>query len=126
MNPGKFQAVTADHPDLGRLYALIDVMIEESGAGYALQVKGDCMKPGITHGDIVGIKPQSTAEDGDIVVAETPARRRILKRFKRIDGRDVLVPDNPEHGTIPAGDGVIIVGKAVGLLHFPDQVRGIS
>jgi repressor LexA len=45
-------------------------MLSRAGRHYALEVKGDSMiEAGINHGDVVVIREQSTAENGDIVVA---------------------------------------------------------
>ena len=56
-----------------------------AGAGhYALEVRGDSMiEAGISDGDIVIIREQSTAETGDIVVALIEDHEATLKRFRR-------------------------------------------
>jgi repressor LexA len=43
-------------------------MLSRAGQHYALEVKGDSMiNAGINHGDVVVIREQTTAENGDIV-----------------------------------------------------------
>ena len=63
---------------------------------YALEVVGDSMCDiGILDGDLVIIKNQSTARDGDIVVALIDNSEATLKRFKRIDQNQIkLIPEN--------------------------------
>jgi repressor LexA len=52
-------------------------MLSPAGRHYALEVKGDSMiNAGINHGDVVVIREQSTADNGDIVVAWSRTRRR--------------------------------------------------
>ena len=65
---------------------------------YALEVQGDSMcEIGILDGDIVIIKSQATAKDGDIVVALIDDQEATLKRFRKLDeGRIKLVPENSQ------------------------------
>ncbi len=59
-------------------------MLSGRGNHYALEVKGDSMiEAGINDGDIVVIREQSTAENGDIVVALVEDSEATLKRFRR-------------------------------------------
>ena len=73
---------------------------------YALQVKGKSMiEDLIDDGDLVVIKPQQTAENGDIVVAlvidgEAPEGTATLKRLYRERDRIRLQPRNPEMAPI--------------------------
>jgi len=65
---------------------------------YALEVQGDSMCDiGILDGDIVIIKSQATANDGDIVVALIDDQEATLKRFRRLDDRTIkLLPENSQ------------------------------
>lgn len=65
---------------------------------YALEVQGDSMcEIGILDGDIVVIKSQVTAKDGDIVVALIDDQEATLKRFKKIaENKIKLIPENYE------------------------------
>ncbi len=65
---------------------------------YALEVQGDSMcEIGILDGDIVIIKSQATANDGDIVVALIDDQEATLKRFRKIDGGTIkLIPENSQ------------------------------
>jgi len=63
---------------------------------YALEVQGDSMCDiGILDGDLVIIKSQATASDGDIVVALVDEQEATLKRFRKLDDNKVkLIPEN--------------------------------
>jgi repressor LexA len=93
--------------------------VEQTGTAYLLQVKGDCMAgAGIRNGDLIGVRPQSTANDGDIVVALVSGCR-VVKTFRRRDGHDWLVPESPDHEPILA-DGVTILGVVSGHVRWLD------
>jgi repressor LexA len=90
---------------------------EQTGTVYMLQVKGDCMAgAGIRNGDLVGVRPQSTASDGDVVVALVSGCR-VLKTFRRRDGHDWLMAESRDHEPILA-DGVTILGVVSGHIHW--------
>ena len=56
-------------------------MLSGSGQHYALEVRGDSMiEAGINDGDIVVIREQTTADNGDIVVALVEGHEATLKR----------------------------------------------
>lgn len=91
--------------------------VDQTGAAYLLQVKGDCMtEAGIRNGDLIGVRPQSTANDGDIVVALVSGCR-VLKTFRRRGGHDWLVPESSDHEPILA-DGVTILGIVSGHIRW--------
>ena len=72
----------------------------------------------IVDGDLVVIRKQETAENGEIVAAqlEGPAGcEATVKTLQRIDGHVWLMPSNPAHQPIPADDAVIL-GKMVALV----------
>ena len=87
----------------------------EGGAGwFALRVRGESMKnAGILPGDKVIVRPQPTAENGEIVVALL-GDEATVKRLSRRDGRILLLPENEAFQPIP-GDEAQILGivKAV-------------
>ncbi|MGY6548549.1 MAG: transcriptional repressor LexA [Roseinatronobacter sp.] len=90
-----------------------------SGAGhYALEVQGDSMiDVGINDGDIVVIREQSTANDGDIVVALVEGHEATLKRLRRQNGMILLEAANPAYQTrILRDDQVRVQGRLVGLI----------
>ncbi len=84
--------------DVEESIALTRDIVQESGPIYALQVKGDSMIDALIHdGDIVIMKAQSEARNGDLVAAWLKAERETtLKRFYWEDeGRVRLQPANP-------------------------------
>lgn len=85
------------------------------GGTFFLRVKGDSMiNDAIMDGDFALIRPQETADNGDIVVALINGEAT-LKRFHRERDHIRLQPRNPnmEPIIIPAGEDVIIIGKAI-------------
>lgn len=91
-------------------------MITGKKRSYVLQVKGDSMiEDGILNGDYVIIEEQSTAVDGDIVVALLENGLATLKRFFREPNRIRLEPANAAMEPIYATD-VKIQGKCVGVI----------
>jgi repressor LexA len=86
---------------------------------FLLRVKGESMvEAGIMPGDYVIVRRQSTADDGDVVVAlaggDESADEATVKTFHRENGRVRLQPENasmepifPEH--------VEILGRVIGL-----------
>ena len=93
-------------------------MTSSSGDHYALEVKGDSMvDAGIQEGDIVVVRRQSTADNGDIVVALIEDHEATLKRLRRKGGAIALEAANPAYGTrLYRSDQVKIQGRMVGLI----------
>jgi len=85
------------------------------GTLFALRVKGDSMiDAAICDGDLVVVRQQPTAENGDIVAAmiEGEATVKVL----RTSGHHIeLVPRNPAYDVIP-GNHAVILGKVVSAL----------
>ncbi len=86
---------------------------------FALRIEGDSMNgAGILDGDVVVVKSQDSAEEGDIVAALLPGpaeEEATVKRFHRRRGRIQLVPENPKMEPIDMTDGQIL-GKVVAVL----------
>lgn len=93
-------------------------MLSGKGQHYALEVKGDSMiEAGINDGDIVVIREQSTADNGDIVVALVDDHEATLKRFRRRGGMIALEAANPAYETrVLPEDHVKVQGRLVGLI----------
>ena len=93
-------------------------MLSGKGQHYALEVKGDSMiEAGINDGDIVVIREQSTAENGDIVVALVEDAEATLKRFRRKGNMIALEAANPAYETRLLPDHAVKVqGRLVGLI----------
>jgi repressor LexA len=93
-------------------------MLAGSGQHYALEVRGDSMiEAGINDGDVVVIREQSTAENGDIVVALVEGHEATLKRFRRRGDMIALEAANPAYETrVLRSDQVKVQGRLVGLI----------
>ncbi|MFN4156020.1 MAG: transcriptional repressor LexA [Paracoccaceae bacterium] len=93
-------------------------MLSGQGNHYALEVKGDSMiEAGINDGDIVVIREQNTAENGDIVVALVDDAEATLKRFRRKGNMIALEAANPAYETRMLPDHQVKVqGRLVGLI----------
>ena len=82
---------------------------------FTLRVQGSSMiEAGIHDGDIVIVQKESTARNGEIVVAMTEDNEVTLKTFYKEDGYFRLQPENSTMDPIIL-DKVYIVGKAIGL-----------
>lgn len=77
---------------------------------YALRVRGDSMiNAGILDGDKVVIRPQQTADNGEIVVALLDDSATV-KRFRKVGATVWLMPENPAYDPID-GTEAQILGK---------------
>jgi repressor LexA len=82
---------------------------------YLLRVRGDSMRNvGIMEGDLVVVRQQDVAEDGDIVVALV-GDEATVKRFFQEDDHVRLQPENDSMEPIRVQD-VRVLGKVVGLM----------
>lgn len=81
---------------------------------FALRVRGDSMiGAGILSGDKVVVRPQSTADDGQIVVARI-GDEATVKRLSRKKGQIWLLPENDAYTPIDGSEAEIIgIVKAV-------------
>ncbi len=85
---------------------------------FALKIKGESMiNAGILDGDIVIIKKDSYAENGDIVVAFIDGEDATVKRFFKENGRYRLQPENDSMEAIIV-DNCEILGKVIGLKRY--------
>jgi repressor LexA len=85
------------------------------GTLFSLRVRGDSMiDAAICDGDIVVIRQQSEAWNGDIVAAMIDEEATV-KVFRRRGGHVFLEPRNPAYEPIP-GDDAVILGKVVSVL----------
>ncbi len=92
-----------------------NVSIDKRYPHYALKIKGDSMiDMGVLDGDVVLIRHQLTAENGDVVVAVTE-KGATLKVYRKKDGNIVLEPRNKDYPLIIPGK-LEIRGKFVGLI----------
>ena len=81
---------------------------------FALRVRGDSMiGAGILSGDKVVVRPQQSADDGQIVVARI-GDEATVKRLSRKKGKVWLLPENPNYDPIDGSEAELIgIVKAV-------------
>lgn len=86
---------------------------------YALRVKGESMiNAGISNGDIIIVRKQRSAENGDIVVALIDDEATV-KRFYRENGYIRLQPENTSMSPIIIKDSpLLVLGKVIGAIKY--------
>lgn len=85
---------------------------------FALKIRGESMiNAGILDGDIVIVKRDSYAENGDIVVAFIDHEESTVKRFYKENGHFRLQPENDAMDPIIL-DEVEILGRVIGLKRY--------
>ncbi|KRN95220.1 transcriptional repressor LexA [Pediococcus stilesii] len=92
----------------------------ESSNLFMLTIRGESMiNAGILSGDQVIVRKQTSADNGEIVIAMTEENEATCKRFFKEDGYIRLQPENDTMDPIIL-DNVTILGKVVGL--FRDEI----
>src|SRR5207247_5310928 len=91
-------------------------MLHSTQGAFVLEVKGDSMiGEHIMPKDYVVIKPQATAENGDLVAVRL-GDEATVKRIKFHDGKARLVAANPKYDPIEIDrEDSSIIGKVIGL-----------
>jgi repressor LexA len=122
---------TRDVPLLGRIAAGTPILAAEhvddvltlptelvgDGPVFLLEVKGDSMVgAGIHEGDLVAVRKQPDARDGEIVAALIDGEEATVKRLQRKDGQVVLHSENPAYEPLVFSEGVELIGKVVSVL----------
>ena len=103
-------------------YLAVPEPLSRGGEEFLLRVKGDSMTgAGILDGDILVVRRQESAENGEIVVAlageDESVGEATVKRFFREGGRVRLQPENDALEPIYA-DYVQILGKVTGVFRM--------
>ena len=96
-----------------------EILVDESNIGkgrfFALRVRGDSMiNAGIMNGDLVIIRRQPLAENGDIIAALIDSEAT-LKRLSLSNGEVLLLPENEKYSPInvTCNEDFRILGKMV-------------
>lgn len=129
---GKKRAiVTAQRPGqiplIGTVTAGLPILAFENQEGsvswdgdpscFALRVRGDSMiGAGIHSGDLVVVRPQQSADDGQIVVARI-GDEATVKRLSRKNGKVWLLPENDAYEPID-GSEAELVGLVKALIRY--------
>lgn len=87
---------------------------EENGDFFALNVTGNSMiNAGILDGDVVIVRKQPTAQNGEIVIAMIDGEATVKRLL--VDGSQIwLMPENPDYDPID-GTGCTILGRVCSL-----------
>ncbi len=123
-------------PIVGRVTAGTPILAQENIEGwitvddarpaetlFALRVRGDSMVgAGILDGDLVVVRKQDSASDGDIVVALVDDEDATVKKLWRDEERVHLVAMNPDYEPIVIeGDRVRVLGRVIGVRRCLDD-----
>jgi repressor LexA len=127
-------ASSVEVPVVGRIAAGAPILAEEhvesyipvaeelagSGELFAVRVTGDSMVgAGILDGDLVIVRRQDVAGDGEVVAALLPGPAEdeaTVKRLRRSGGKVVLVPENPSMEPFDMPEGGRLLGVVVAVL----------
>jgi repressor LexA len=100
-------------------YLSVPAGFVHNGEHFALRVTGTSMiDAGILDGDVVVVRSQEAADDGDIVAALVPGpaeEEATIKRLGHDGGRVMLIPENPSLEPFEMVDGRIL-GRVVAVL----------
>jgi len=131
--PGRRRPASVAVPLMGRISAGAPVLADEQVEDYlavpsdfagedghfALRVHGESMiGAGILDGDVVVVRRQDAADEGDIVAALLPGPAEdeaTVKRYHRDGSTVMLVPENPALQPFELGSGRVL-GRVVAVL----------
>ena len=95
--------------------------LAKTGDFFALKIKGDSMEPRIVDGDVVIVKQQEDAENGDTVIALVNGDDAVCKRLRKYRDGLELISNNPAYAPMVFDKETIetkpvrIIGKVVEL-----------
>jgi repressor LexA len=97
-------------------HILISDQLAQDG-WFLLKVRGDSMiNAGILNGDLVLVRPQPSADQGQIIIAMVDGEAT-CKRLDRRDGQVRLMPENADYEPIVAPEAQV-VGLVKGVMRF--------
>ncbi len=109
--------VAAGEPILAEELAEEFIPFDHGEDCFALRIRGESMlNAGILPGDLVIVRRQSTAVNGDIVIALL-GDEATCKRFSRKDGHIWLLPENEDYSPID-GTFARILGRVISLQRY--------
>ena len=95
--------------------------LAKTGNFFGLQIHGDSMIPNICDGDIVIVRQQEDAENGEIVIATVNGTDATCKRLRKYKGGIELIANNPTYEPLDFSNKEIIekpvkiIGKVIEL-----------
>lgn len=75
----------------------ISQAMASDGEYFGLRITGDSMEPRIKDGDVVIVRRQSDADDGDLVIALVNGNDAVCKRLKKYAEGIALISTNPKY-----------------------------
>lgn len=78
-------------------YEEIDAVLAATGEFFGLRIKGDSMEPRMREGDVVIVRRQDIAENGNTVVVLVNGDSATVKKIKYGPEGITLIPTNPSH-----------------------------
>lgn len=78
-------------------YISVQKNLASTGDLFALRITGDSMEPKISNGDIVIVRKQSDADNGDTVIALINGDDAVCKRLRKYENGIVLISNNPKY-----------------------------
>jgi len=113
---GAGTGVLADE-QLEDMIAIPSDMVRNATGAFLLRIKGDSMiGDGIMERDLVVVKPQNVANQGDLVAVYLDEEATV-KRYNKTKQGIFLMPSNPDYSPIPvAQENAGILGKVIGLI----------
>lgn len=71
--------------------------LAKTGNFFGLQIHGDSMEPKFSEGDVVIVRQQDDAKDGDFIVALVNGDDAICKKLKKYSDGIMLLSNNPKY-----------------------------
>ena len=99
----------------------ISESLARTGEFFGLQISGDSMEPKISNGDVVIVRKQEDAENGDIIIALVNGDDATCKRLRKYRDGIELISSNPAYAPMFFSNEEIvekpvqIIGKVVEL-----------
>jgi len=99
----------------------ISVEMARTGEFFGLKIRGDSMEPRICDGDVVIVRQQNDAENGEIVIATVNGSDATCKRLRKYRDGIELISNNPAYSPMFYSNEEIeekpvrIIGKVVEL-----------
>lgn len=99
----------------------ISPKLAKTGSFFACRIKGNSMEPKICNGDIVIVRQQPDAENGEIVIAKVDGEDECCKRLIKNQEGITLQSFNPDYAPLYFSNDdiqkqpVIIIGKVIEL-----------
>lgn len=97
--------------------------LAKTGDFFALKIKGDSMEPRIVDGDVVIVKQQEDAENGDTVIALVNGDDAVCKRLRKYRDGLELISNNPAYAPM-FFDKETIETKPVRIIGKVIELRG--